>query len=546
MEFINKNKYLILILAISLLPFVYLFSSSDLVHTHDGLVHLPRIAAFFQALSDGNFPVRWAGNLNYGYGLPLFIFIYHVPYLVGSLFLLFGFSLVSAFKLSLLVSFLLSGVSMYLFAKEIFRDSQKAFLVAVAYQFAPFHLVEVLNRGSFGSIYAYAFLPLVLYFLYKLIKKYTLTNFIFTSISVFLLIWSHNSLSLLFFGVSIFFVLFFAKGISALRPLVALGMGLVIAAFYWMPAVLEHKYTFGDLFMKDVYADHFAPLSYFFGFNIFNNQNFFFEGVNLNIGIFHILALIITIALLVTRKINEDRKIIYFSLSIFVIAFFFMIEASGFIWKSDAASYLRQFQFPWRFMALIVFSTSIMLVNFLKYPKFNRLYSYLGLIFFIVVYTFFMWKPVEGYDKIDQDYYWNFPLNTTYYGETDIIWSSGPAHDYPKSRVEIIGGQGEVDNIIVKNNQHEYDVSSESNLQVVSHVQYFPGWRVYVDGNHVPVEFQDPNNRGEVTYSIPSGHHKVLVRFEESRVRFFSNILSLVSLFVLIPIYYVFKKIIKK
>src|SRR5690348_1138562 len=142
--FLKKHQFLLVVFFTSLLPFIPFFITNDLLHTHDGLVHLPRLAAYFKALSEGNFPVRFAGYLNYGYGLPLFNFIYQTPYLVGSAFLLLGFSLVNAFKFSLLLSFILSGIFMYLFGTEYFEDQKKGFLMCIFYQFTPFRLVELM------------------------------------------------------------------------------------------------------------------------------------------------------------------------------------------------------------------------------------------------------------------------------------------------------------------------------------------------------------------------------------------------------------------
>src|SRR5213076_3108008 len=96
-------------------------------HTHDGYPHLARIPAYMKALKDGEFPVRWAGDLNYGYGMPLFNFYYQLPYFIASGLLFFGLGLVNSFKISISLSFLLSGIFMFAFAKEFFQDNKKAF-----------------------------------------------------------------------------------------------------------------------------------------------------------------------------------------------------------------------------------------------------------------------------------------------------------------------------------------------------------------------------------------------------------------------------------
>ncbi|MDZ7586588.1 MAG: hypothetical protein U0946_02440, partial [Patescibacteria group bacterium] len=69
--------------------------------SHDGELHLARIAAYSQALKQGQFPVRWAANLNYNYGYPIFNFVYPLPYLLASGFNLAGLGLADSLKLVL-------------------------------------------------------------------------------------------------------------------------------------------------------------------------------------------------------------------------------------------------------------------------------------------------------------------------------------------------------------------------------------------------------------------------------------------------------------
>ena len=48
--------------------------------THDGDYHLARSYDAIEALSEGHFPLRWAGRLNYFCGAPIFNFFYPLIY----------------------------------------------------------------------------------------------------------------------------------------------------------------------------------------------------------------------------------------------------------------------------------------------------------------------------------------------------------------------------------------------------------------------------------------------------------------------------------
>lgn len=526
--------YYIILVLISFLPLASFYITSDLLHTHDGLVHLARIGAYFKALRDGQFPVRFAGDLNYGYGMPLFNFIYPLPYLIASVFVFLGFGLVDAFKLTLVLSYLLSGVFMFAFAKEFLSDIKKGFLVAIFYQFASFRIIEILTRGALGETYAYSFFPLALLGLTCLFKKQTIRNFLIASLGTAFLILSHNSVSLIFFALSFGFILFFAKNKKEFAVgLGALVFGLLLSAFYFLPALLEHKYTYGDLFMKKLYLVNFPPFQNLLAPNLINSPLFWVGKVPVQIGLFQILAVISSIIVIFFRKIDfTAKKLIIFCILIFIIALFFMHPTSKILW--ERISFLRQFQFPWRFLSAVVFSTSLLSVSFFSFNFFKKTPIYYLAVAFVIISSIFYWIPKESFDKINENYYWNFPLNTTYYGEADVIWSAGPAKSYPKQRVEIISGNAQIKKFNKKSNLHTFQVDAKTSAVIIDHTQYFPGWRVYIDAAPAAIEFQDINHRGEIEFSIPRGKHNVRVIFEETRIRFLADILSILALLLIV------------
>lgn len=525
--------YYFLVIVISILPFISIFLTSQLPHTHDGLVHIPRMAAYYKAIRDGQFPVRWAGDLNYGYGLPLFNFIYQVPYLVSSLFLLLGFGLILSFKLVLLTSFLLSGVFMFLFSRSFFEDNKKAFLVTIFYQFYPFRLVELLIRGSFGEVFTYTFLPLLLYGLYNLIKQKKIKYFAISSFAAGFLILSHNAISLVFFSVALLFLLIFSKGFKNLiLGLSSLVVGMLLSAFYWIPAIFEHKYTYGDLFMKELYKSHFPPFVRFFIPNLLNDSSLQTGGISVQFGLFQEITILLILFFVFKKMKIKEKDLFIYGFVLLLGSLFFMQPVSSFLW--ERVSLLRQFQFPWRFLSVGSIAFACLSVSYFYFNFFRQKTGYSLLLFFVIISTLYYWKPNLGFDKINESYYWNFPLNTTYFGETDVIWSAGPAKSYPKSRVEVIGGEGKVKNFNRNSFSQNFTIDAKTNVALVDHTQYFPGWKVFVDNKNVPIEFQDPSWRGEITFSVKNGAHRVKVIFGESPLRLVADFISLQSIIVLL------------
>lgn len=530
-------RYYLFILFLSTLPLISIFLTSDLPHTHDGAVHLPRMAAYYKALLDGQILPRWAGDLNYGYGLPLFNFIYHTPYLVASALIPLGINLVLSFKLNLAISYLLAGLGMFLFGNALFKDAKKALLVSVFYQFAPFRLVEMLIRGSLGEMYTYALFPLVLFGLTRLTQKFKTRYFLTTVASTLFLIISHNSISLMFFAFAALYLCISAKLKKALvTGGLSLFLGLLSASFYWLPALFEHKYTYGDLFMKDLFRQHFPPLINFFLPNFFNDPKLQTGGISVQIGIFHASAILVTLFFLWKNKIDASfKKFAIVLLAVIVISIFFMNKVSLPIWAR--VSLLRQFQFSWRLLSIISFTTALLAANYLKISLLKKNIYYYLLLFLIVFSTAYYWKPALGFDKVKSEReYWDYSLNTTYFGETDVIWSAGPAKQYPPQQAQVIEGKGAVTNIYKKSNFHTYQVNATEPVRIIDNTQYFPGWRVYVDNKKAPIEFQDQNWRGLITFSVPAGDHIIKVIFEKSPIQLGSEYLSLATLLILVPV----------
>jgi hypothetical protein len=85
-------------------------------YTSHGLTHhIIRQVDMDRLISEGQFPPRWSGDLNRGYGYPLFLFNYPLPALLGEIFVKLGFSFVSSVKTVLFLSLIISTLGMYLF-----------------------------------------------------------------------------------------------------------------------------------------------------------------------------------------------------------------------------------------------------------------------------------------------------------------------------------------------------------------------------------------------------------------------------------------------
>ena len=154
------------LLVLALIAALPLWTGPGLVNTRgggDSPFLFFRLQQLVANLRDGVFPARWMPDAAYGLGYPFFSYYAALPYYVGALFNLIGFDLLVSIKLVQTLGFVLAAAAMYRWAARQVPTRSAAWLIAVAYTFAPFHLVNVYVRGdSLSEFYAFVFYPLIL------------------------------------------------------------------------------------------------------------------------------------------------------------------------------------------------------------------------------------------------------------------------------------------------------------------------------------------------------------------------------------------------
>lgn len=533
MEIIKRNFYILVLILLSFIPLFDLFQSG-LPVTHDGQDHVARIANFYENLQDGNVIPRWAPNLNWGYGHPVLMFLYPLSSYFASLFHFLGFSLVDSAKLVFAVSFIASGFTMYLWSKNhLGKDG--GIVAAILYIYAPYRFVDMYVRGAIGEHVAFIFPPLILYFLFKLSKSPHFKFLLGGSLSFALFILAHNAISFMFMPFIFIYALYLLvnpKNKRFLSSFIALVIfGFSLSAFFWIPAFFEGKYTLRDIVTKNEYRSRFVE------FNSFLYGKWSYGGspeLSKQVGIVQWLFVVLSVPTLIIfyRKKKREWVLILGLLGIFCISLFLMTSQSEFIWKRFTT--LQKFQFPWRFLTLVVFSTSV-IGGFIMYA-FSRKYSpfLVILVLFFAIYANKDYWHAKAFDRKSDFFYASVYDGTTDTGESAPIWSVRFMEKRPKAHMEVIEGNAIIKEVKRTSTIHRYNLTAKSKVRIKENTLYFPGWNVFVDEIKVPIEFQDPRHRGLITFTVGQGDHDVNIRFSETKLRLFSNIVSLVSFVLLI------------
>src|SRR3990170_5560404 len=215
---------------------------------HDDL-QMMRQLSMEKCFLDGQIPCRWVSDMGYGFGYPLFNFYPPLPYLFGEIFRLFAAAFTTTARLTFALSFFVSGVGMFLLAKEFF-GRLGGVVAAIFYIWAPYHAVDVYVRGAMNEAWALVFFPLILWTSYKLIscaKKEVLKWSLSLAISYTGLLLSHNLMFLIFTPVFAGWILIhlWQKNAWGALPRIFISSiwALGLSAFFTLPAIFENNLT---------------------------------------------------------------------------------------------------------------------------------------------------------------------------------------------------------------------------------------------------------------------------------------------------------------
>jgi len=520
-----------------------------------------RLYELHQALSGGQFPPRWVGNLGFGYGYPFYNFYPPLVYYLGEIFYLLGFSLIASTKIVMGLGFVLSGVFIYFLAKEFF-GKVGGLVAAVFYIYAPYHSLDLYVRGALAEFYTFVFLPAVFWSTRRLIKEKSLKWVIINSLFLSCLLLSHNFIALIlmpFYFAFVAFLLLFEKAKKKAMLLVSASFVLFLGltCYFWLPALAEKKYTLVDTILTRELANyklHFVYLRQLwqspwgYGGSIYGLE----DGLSFAVGKPHLilsfLAGILGIYLLWKRK--RAGLFFVFCFLLFAFSLFMTSFHSQLIW--DRLKPLWYLQFPWRFLIFAALFSSLLaggmvgyLFNWLKKNQWWKWVAVMIPIAMTIVLSQDYFKPERYLEVNDSDYTSEEDLKwrvsglsfefvpkgvATKLSDIDTTQLDITQEEIAKSSHQVLSGDLEVKEI--KNLPHKkiFETKGEGELRV--NVYHFPGWRAFIDKEEIKIK--ETGKLKLVTLDLPAGEHQVEVVFANTPVRSLANIISLAAIAILL------------
>lgn len=533
-----KRFFLLILFVISLISIVSLFHPG-LPITHDGQDHVARVANFYNSLKEGIIIPRWAANLNWGYGHPVLGFLYPLPSYFASFFHFFSFSLVDSVKIVFGLGMVLSGIFMFLWL-SCFLDEKAALIGSLFYIFTPYRFVDLSVRGAVGENFIFIWLPLVLFLMHRLFISKRLSHLALGGISLSFLILSHNAISLMFFPFILFYGIFLIAKTEKKKDKKKLFVnyfflfliGFSFSAFFWIPALLEGKYTLRNIVTSSDFMTRFVNIKDLF----YGQWGYGVSGqFTVQIGILNLIAVLISLILLFTlRKKIPNFVLQIFLLCYFFLAIFFMLNVSSFFYQHF--SILRNFQFPWRFLSVTVFATSVLAAIAVDAFKNKWKNPLLVLIILIMLFLSKDYLYPKGYQHKDESFYSGIYSGTTDTGESTPLWSVRFMEKRPKAEIEVIDKEAKISKKQRTTTARTYEIYSAKGARIMENTLYFPGWVVLDNGKKAEIEFQDTRYRGLITFNVGPGKHTLKIIFQDTKVRQLSNLISFLALIAIISL----------
>lgn len=525
------NKYFYFLIVILSIPAVWALFVPGFYGASDD-VHIAWLHQMDKVLSLGQIPPRFVPDLQFGFGYPLFNFVFPLPFYVAEIFHFFGFSFVDSIKALFFITVPVSGIFMYLLLRE-FVGATLSLLGSLLYIYTPYRAVDIYVRGAVGEVLSFVFLPLIILSAVKLNKSGNFKWVGIGALALASLVLSHNITAYMFIPFVLLYLLlqFFQtayKKIFFKKSVLMIFLSLLMSLFFWLPALAESSLVKYDTIF--IFFDHFPTLRQLFtpywgyGASVPGEG----DGISFFLGYSNLLVLIfgLIILFLKRRRLNTHEKIFFgwVFLGIF-LAIFLMNHRSTFVWNN--LPFLPYFQFPWRFLILTTFFIPLLVIIFDKF-KFLKILL-ITLIALIVYPTMSYFKPEHFLGRLD-DYYLN-----------KYIPVPDASEEYLKHHEEYLRLPKETEkrpdriypiDPAIKVNDLHFIVNTYANEETLINFYkyYFPGWQAKLDGKATDIIVGSPF--GQISILVPKGAHKLEVFFAETGYKLVLDFASLLALLV--------------
>jgi len=361
---------------------------------HDARHDVYFIFQYLRGMEGGDWLARWSPDFSWGYGYPFFLIYGPFTSFLGAMLVGFlGFGYTEAVEILFGAAIVVSGLAMYGYVRS-WLGRNAGLVAAVAYVFLPYRLVGIYVRASLAEYVALMWLPLILWSVRAAFQstrsadrspitdhRSPLLPLLATALAYAGLMITSNLVALIFTPLLALYCLvlllnrideeqplrrlskesFFPFLANVIRvvfaPALGLLLGLLLSAFFWIPALSE-----GGLVNQDQwYGGYYNPELHFvyphqllepgWGFGISQPGPDDVQQGALSFQLGAAPLALAVLALVGLRAIPAGRRReLWLLLGWLLLAIFLMLPIATWAWRT--IGFVSFAQFPWRWLMI--------------------------------------------------------------------------------------------------------------------------------------------------------------------------------------------------
>ncbi len=598
---IRHSPFAICLISLTLLsiPALQPLLTNDFTCGYDNVLHLWRALETDALLEHGLIYSRWQPHMALGFGYPTLLFNPPISPLLAALFRRLGLVWPAAVNATFVTGTLLSAWTVWLLVREWWGDLAGV-IAGVIIVTIPFHAYVNFRRASMSEALAWAFPALILWGLIRWQKYGQRRGLLAAAGGQAALLLTHDASAYLFLPLSLATVVALALvhrnspsrregrgecppphrgGWGGLgRGILALALGVGLAAFFWLPSVLERPYVQFERVLDYPYAASFVALDYMLEPPRAADPTWINPWLPKGIGLLPAaLALLSLLSVVTWLRAGREQRLWLAAVGLVTMGYIWLTLPYAWpIWRSIPV--LHYLHFPWRFLTPA--AVGIAILAGAATHQISRLTSHVSrLMFHVSRLTFDVSRFTSHASRLTPlviisaltigSLGWLYPphcpllhpatlpgmlaherttneLGGTFFNELLPVWvRTMPAEhtldddlnagrEPVRLRPETLPEGAR----LLRADYGPVDATIELETPVPFRARYlafyYPGWRVTVDGNPVPIAPTEPD--GLISFDVPAGHHTIRIHFGETPLRLLADTLSLLSLLILLAL----------
>ena len=575
-------------LFILLLPAIQPLLTADFTCGYDNVLHLWRSLETDALLEHGLIYSRWQPHMALGFGYPMLLFNPPISPLLAALFHRLGLVWPAAVNGVFVTGTLLSAWTVWLLVREWWGDL--AGLVAgVVMTTLPFHAYVNFHRASMSEALAWAFPALILWGLIRWQKYGQRWGLLASAGGLAALLLTHDASAYLFLPLPLATVVALAlahrSGRMLGRGLIALALGIGLAAFFWLPSILERSHVQFDRVLDYPYAASFVALDYLLEPPRIIDPTLINPWRPKGIGLLPAVLILLSPltwlrgtlsssvggCLASARNLPAEavppaestgtrsrasRELRFWLAAVGLVTMGYVAMALPYarlVWRLIPV--LQYLHFPWRFLTPAAVGVAILAGagahHVLRITHYASRFAPLVIISALILGSLgWLYPPhcdlpqpatllgMLAYERTTNE------LGGTFFNELLPVWvrempvehtlddDLNAGREPVRLRPETLPEGARILNTDYGPVEATIELDTPVPFRVRYLAFYYPGWRVTVDGDPVPIAPTEPN--GLISFDVPAGHHTIHVRFGETPLRLLADIISFLSLTILL------------